>query len=213
MRHRKKIILLSKPADQRRALIKSLAISLIRDESIKTTFKRAKAASIRIDRLITLAKKGDIHSRREVYKLLQDRDLVKKLFDDIAIRFKDIGGGYTRVLKAENRRGDNALMAVLELTKIKEEVIEEKKKARLLRKERKAKRAEEELPEDSSDVEVEEEKISKKVKTVEKDKAKEKKKTEKPSRDKEEKKDDKDKDKEKGFFQGLKGFLKKPKKQ
>ncbi len=134
MRHRKSIILLSKPADQRRALIKSLAISLIRNESIKTTHRRAKAASRHIDKLITLGKKGDIHSRREVYKLLQDRSLVKKLFDDIAPRFKDISGGYTRVLKAENRRGDNALMAILEFTKIKEEVIEDKKKTKLLEK-------------------------------------------------------------------------------
>ncbi len=208
MRHRKKIILLSKPADQRRALIKSLAISLIRDESIKTTFKRAKAASRHIDKLITLGKRGDIHSRREVYKLLQDRTLVKKLFDDVAPRFNGIDGGYTRVLKAENRRGDNALMAILELTKIKEEIITDKKKMRRLRKEKKANRTEEELSGDIGDVEVEEEKVSKKSKPEKEDKTKNKKQADKGSKDKEENKDDKDK----GFFQGLKGFLKKPKK-
>ncbi|MDP8253278.1 MAG: 50S ribosomal protein L17 [Candidatus Kaelpia aquatica] len=204
MRHRKKIILLSKPADQRRALIKSLAISLIINESIKTTYKRAKAASRHIDKLITLGKRGDIHSRREVYKLLQDRSLVKKLFDDIAPRFKDVQGGYTRVLKADNRRGDNALMAILELTKIKEEVIEDKKKARRLRKEKKAKRIEEDLSSDVGEVEVEEEKAIKKPKTEKDDKKKEKKQIDEGSKDKEVKQDDK----EKGFFQGLKGFLK-----
>ncbi|MDP8216053.1 MAG: 50S ribosomal protein L17 [Candidatus Kaelpia imicola] len=204
MRHRKKIILLSKPADQRKALIKSLAISLIKNESIKTTYKRAKAASRYIDKLVTLGKRGDIHSRREVYKLLQDRSLVKKLFDDIAPRFKDISGGYTRVLKADNRRGDNALMAILEFTKIKEEVIEDKKKSRRLRKEKRAMKMEKELSGDVGEVEVEEERAVKKPKTEKEDKKKERKEVDKDSK----KKEDKGDDKGKGFFQGLKGFLK-----
>ncbi|MDD5614317.1 MAG: 50S ribosomal protein L17 [Candidatus Omnitrophica bacterium] len=209
MRHRKNIALLGKPSDQRKALIKSLAIAVIASESIKTTYRRAKECSRKVDRLISWGKKGDIHSRRQAYSILQDRALVKKLFQDIAPRFKGINGGYTRVLKLGKRRGDNAQLAILELTKIKEEIIEEKNKIRRMRKEKKEKKVHEETAQ-AEVVQVEEEKPAKKKVVQKKDSKKEKIEDIKESKNQEQakKSDKEDQKKDKGFLQGLKGFLK-----
>ncbi|MDP8233952.1 MAG: 50S ribosomal protein L17 [Candidatus Saelkia tenebricola] len=220
MRHRKKRNTLSKPADQRKALIKSLMLALISNEKIKTTHRRAKVGSVWADKLVTFGKKGDINSRRQAYKLLQDRSSVKKLFDDIAPRFKDINGGYTRVLKVDNRRGDNALISVLEFTKIKEEIIEGKINLKRMRRERKEKSMhEDDVAPVVEEVQVVEEKNKKEVKkksdklkkeqTVESDKKKqdEEQSEEKPKVKPQEVKEKTEKE-DKGFLQGLKGFLK-----
>ena len=197
MRHRKKRFKLGKPRDQREALIKSLLVALVTNERIKTTYKRAKAVSSRMDKLITLGKRGDIYSRRLAYSFLQDRSLVQKLFNDIAPRFADLNGGYTRVIKVNNRSGDNALLAILEFTRIKEEIMEEKMKLKKLRREKKKKRIEEEIPPHVEGVEVKEEKV-KKVKKMPQDRKEKEKKTEKDLKRKT----------KKGFMEGLKGFLK-----
>jgi large subunit ribosomal protein L17 len=209
MRHRSKRFKLGKPADQRRALIRSLLIALVSEEKIKTTYTRAKEVSRWADKLITLGKRGDIHSRRLAYRWLQDRDLVKKLFDDIAPRFKDVNGGYTRVIKVNNRKGDNALMAIIEFTKVKEEIIEEKKKRKLLRREKRKKQLQEEIPPEVEEVKVEEVKEEKK-KTKKKTEPKPKK--EEIKEEKEESKTEEEKEaKSKGFLSGLKDFLKRKK--
>ncbi len=209
MRHRKRRSKLGKPADQRKALIKSLLIALIKNEKIKTTNVRGKELSRAVEKLITLGKKQDIASRREAFRYLQDRTLVQKLFNDIAPRFNGINGGYTRVIKVGKRHGDNALVSIVEFTKIKEEIIEEKKKNRFKRLEKKRKMAEEQLAPEVEEVKVEEEKIKKEAVS---EKTKEKKKIRKEKKEKEPvlKKDttDKEEDKKKGFFDGLKGFLK-----
>lgn len=209
MRHRKKRFQLGKPADQRKALIRSLLIALVTHERIRTTYRRAKEASRWADKLITLGKKGDIHARRQAYRWLQDRDLVKKLFDDIAPRFKDVNGGYTRVIKINNRRGDNALLAILEFTRISEEVIEEKKRLKKLRKERREKKAikEEEIAPAVEEVKVEEEEVKEK-KPKRRKKAQEEPKVEERKEEKEEKPKEELKGEKKGFLEGLKGFLK-----
>lgn len=209
MRHRKKKFKLGKPRDQRKALIRSLLIALISEEKIQTTYRRAKEVSRWADRLVTLGKRGDIHSRRLAYRWLQDRELVKKLFDDIAPRFKEVNGGYTRVIKVNNRKGDNALMAVIEFTKVKEEIIEEKKKRKLLRREKRKKQLQEEVPPEIEEVKVEE---------VKEEKKKSKKKSEPRREEKEEIKgkqeptgEEPQEEKAKGFLSGLKDFLKRKK--
>jgi len=91
--------------------------ALVISERIKTTESKAKALRSAADKLITWGKKDTLHYRRLAFSYLQDHNLVKKLFDDIAPRFKDITGGYTRVLAMGFRKGDAAKMSILELTK------------------------------------------------------------------------------------------------
>ncbi len=98
----------------------NLANSLFNHESIKTTTMKAMELRRVADRLITFAKRKDEHAMRLVFGFLRDKDMVKKLFSDIGDRYAAINGGYTRVLKIGNRKGDNAPMAIVELTQKKE---------------------------------------------------------------------------------------------
>ena len=116
MRHRKDHRKLNRATDQRLALLSSLAISLFTHNRIKTTVQKAKEASRLAERLITLAKRGDLSARRQVLRTIRDRHLVTYLFDEIAPRYDDREGGYTRIIRAGRRRGDAAQMAILELT-------------------------------------------------------------------------------------------------
>ncbi|MEA2108587.1 MAG: 50S ribosomal protein L17 [Pseudomonadota bacterium] len=100
------------PSHQK-AMMRSLAGSLIKYETIETTLPRAKELRRLSDRLVTLGKKNSLHARRQAFKLLNDHVLVKKLFDEIAPRFQDRPGGYTRVIKSRFRAGDNASMSVV----------------------------------------------------------------------------------------------------
>ncbi len=118
MRHRKKSEKFSRPRGQRKALVKALIRSLIINERIKTTTSKAKYLRSEVDRLITLAKSGSLWDKRLAYRKLQDHRLVKKLFEDIGPRFKNVAGGYTRVLMTIPREGDGAQMAICELTKL-----------------------------------------------------------------------------------------------
>src|SRR5687767_14271948 len=96
-------------------MLANLAGSLFEHERIKTTEAKAKLLRPYAERLITKAKKGSIHHRRQVLSLIQDRELVHKLFDDIGPRFADRNGGYTRILKLGPRNGDGVPMALIEL--------------------------------------------------------------------------------------------------
>ncbi len=128
MRHRKKSERLSRPRAQKKALVKSLIRALVINERIITTTSRAKYIRGQIDKLITWAKKGTLSSKRLVYRLLEDHALVKRLFNDIGPRFKGINGGYTRILRMGNRKGDGASLSLIELTKIvKKEKVNKKK--------------------------------------------------------------------------------------
>ena len=109
--HRK----LGRTTEHRKALLANLAASLVKHEQISTTLPKAKELKPFMDRLVTLAKKGDLAARRRAISIMRDKDMVKKLFDTLAERYKDRQGGYTRVLKAGFRYGDNAPMAVIEL--------------------------------------------------------------------------------------------------
>ena len=109
--HRK----LNRTASHRKAMFANMAASLIEHEQIVTTLPKAKEMKPFMDKLITLAKRGDLHARRQAISKVRDEAAVRKLFDVFGERYKDREGGYTRVLKAGFRYGDNAPMAVIEL--------------------------------------------------------------------------------------------------
>ncbi len=115
MRHRKKGRNLSRSPSHRRALLRNMATSLFRHERITTTAAKAKELRPYAERLITLAKRGDLHARRLVARRIADREVLGKLFDEIGPRYVERPGGYTRILKLGNRRGDAADMALIEL--------------------------------------------------------------------------------------------------
>ncbi len=121
MRHRRAGRRLNRTASHRRAMFANMAAALIKHEQIVTTLPKAKEMRRVADRLITLAKRGDLHARRVAASRLRDESMVKKLFDTLGPRYKERSGGYTRVLKAGFRYGDNAPLAVLELVDRDEE--------------------------------------------------------------------------------------------
>jgi large subunit ribosomal protein L17 len=115
MRHRNAFRKLNRTATHRSALFASLASALIKHEQIVTTLPKAKDLRRVADRLITLAKKGDLHARRLAFARIRDEAMVAKLFDTLGPRYAERPGGYTRVMKAGFRYGDSAPMAVIEL--------------------------------------------------------------------------------------------------
>lgn len=115
MRHRRRVAQLGLPADQRKALLRSLATELIRHGQIKTTKARAKALRKEVDKMVTLAKDGSLAARRQAIGYLYDKQLVHALFDGAQERYGDRNGGYTRIVRTMRRRGDNAEMAIVEL--------------------------------------------------------------------------------------------------
>lgn len=115
MRHRKKVAKLNKPADQRKALLRALTTELIRHGRIRTTHARAKAVRGPADHMITLAKDGSLHARRQALGYIYDKQLVHALFEGAAERYDGTTGGYTRVLRTMPRKGDNAPMGIIEL--------------------------------------------------------------------------------------------------
>ena len=107
---------LNRNSSQRRALFKSLVTQVLQHERIETTEAKAKAVRGDIEKIITLAKRGDVHSRRLVLQTVGDKKVVEKLFEKIGPRFKERKGGYTRIIKLGQRHGDAAEMVLLELT-------------------------------------------------------------------------------------------------
>lgn len=132
MRHRCKVDHLGRPADQRKAMIRSLATSLFTHDEITTTLVRAKALKKQADRIVTLAKRGDVHAIRQVRKLIfhsrtgavwtdeKNREIpetvLRRIFTQVGPRFSERKGGYTRVIQMPPRRGDAAPMALIQLT-------------------------------------------------------------------------------------------------
>lgn len=115
MRHRCRVKKLSKPADQRRALLRSLTTELIRHGRITTTLARAKVLRSEVDKMITLAKEGSLPARRQALGYIYDKQLVHALFEQAPTRYGNRQGGYTRILHTIRRRGDNSEMAIVEL--------------------------------------------------------------------------------------------------
>ena len=114
MRHGAAYRKLGRTASHRTAMFANMAASLIKHEQITTTLPKAKELRPFVEKLVTLAKRGDLHARRQAISELRDQDQVRKLFDTLATRYKDRQGGYTRIIKAGFRYGDNAPMAVIE---------------------------------------------------------------------------------------------------
>lgn len=115
IRHGDRLRKLNKPADQRKALLRSLTTELIRHGRITTTLARAKAVRGHADHMVTLAKNGSLHARRQAMGWIYDKQLVHALFEAAPDRYSGREGGYTRVLRTMPRQGDNAAMGVVEL--------------------------------------------------------------------------------------------------
>ena len=128
MRHRKKLKKLGRTASHRKAMLKNMVASLFEHKQIRTTHAKAKEARRLAERLITFAKKGDLAARRQVLRYIPNKALVRMLFDDIAPKFSERNGGYTRVIKLGFREGDGAAISILELVDIEKPVIEKKEK-------------------------------------------------------------------------------------
>ena len=114
MRHGFKGRRFARSVSHRKSMFANLAVSLIEHEQIVTTLPKAKDLRPIVEKLVTLGKRGDLHARRQAISQIKDVALVKKLFDVLGPRYKERNGGYTRVLKAGFRYGDNAAMAVIE---------------------------------------------------------------------------------------------------
>jgi large subunit ribosomal protein L17 len=130
MRHRNSNKRLGRQSAHRKAVLRNQVKSLLVKERIRTTLTLAKESRRLAEKLITLGKNDTVASRRQAFEVLVDRDLVKLLFSELAPRFATRAGGYTRIVHLGNRRGDNAELAILELTelkKIEEKVAKEKK--------------------------------------------------------------------------------------
>jgi large subunit ribosomal protein L17 len=115
MRHRLSGRKLNRTSSHRKALFSNMAVALLTHEQITTTLPKAKELRRVADRMITLGKRGNLHARRRAFAFLRDDPTVVKLFDVLAARYKERGGGYTRVLRAGFRYGDSAPMAIIEL--------------------------------------------------------------------------------------------------
>ena len=106
---------LGRSSAHRKAMLRNLVTDLLREGRITTTDTRAKEARRQAEKMITLAKRGDLHARRQVLAYVYDESVVTKLFDEIAPKYEDRQGGYTRILKLGPRKGDNAELVFIEL--------------------------------------------------------------------------------------------------
>ncbi len=147
----------------RNAMFRNMVTSLFRSRRIETTDTRAKELRQVADRMITFAKRGDLHARRNVLRVISDKKVVSELFDTIAPAFADRNGGYTRIIKHGRRHGDNAPMSVVELVGLepKIEELEERVEKKKKRKEEKEKEMQEQLARMEAEAAEEEEKKEK----------------------------------------------------
>ena len=106
---------LGRASDHRKAMLRAMVTFLLENGRIETTVTRAKEVRSMAEKMITIAKTNDLHSKRQVFAYVTKEDVVKKLFDEIAPKYADVNGGYTRIVKIGPRRGDAAEMAVIEL--------------------------------------------------------------------------------------------------
>ena len=115
MRHRKSGKSLGRSASHRKSMFKSMVSSLITHERIQTTHTKAKELRPIIEKVISLGKKNDLHARRLAARVVRDKDALAKLFDELAPRYEERNGGYTRIIKLAPRKGDNAPVSLIEL--------------------------------------------------------------------------------------------------
>lgn len=149
MRHRVKGRALGRNPSHRRAMLRNMVTSLLEVERIETTDAKAKEVRSWAERIITLGKRGDLHARRRALRVVRKRDVVAKVFDELAERFKDRPGGYTRIIKVGIRSGDGAPVSILELLPDTEKAAAGKR-TRRLRKAKTEKPAEEAAPKEEA---------------------------------------------------------------
>ena len=137
MRHRKKFNHLSRKSAHRKAMLANMSCSLIQHKRIKTTLAKAKALRVYVEPLITKSKNDTTHSRRVVFSYLKQKEAVTELFGDVSVKIGDRPGGYTRIIKLNNRLGDNAQMAFIELVDYNENYTTDKPKRKKSRRTRK----------------------------------------------------------------------------
>ncbi len=130
MRHRMEGRKLGRTGSHRKSLLSNLVKSLFAEERIKTTEARGKEVRSLADRLITLGKKGELAARREAARVVRDKKILSKLFNDIAPRFAERQGGYTRLIKLSPRLGDAASLVLVELVELVEKPEKKKKKVK-----------------------------------------------------------------------------------
>jgi large subunit ribosomal protein L17 len=150
MRHRNAGYKLGRNTSHRRALLRNLVTSIVLEDRVETTITKAKAARPHVEKLITLGKKGDLHSRRQALSFLQTREAVTRLFDTVAPRYGDRNGGYLRIVRTGFQRGDGAEKAFIELLgaeKILDEKRQKRAEAREKRREEMQKQLAEQQPE------------------------------------------------------------------
>ena len=141
MRHLNAGRKLNRTSAHRKALLRNLVTSLFEHEQVKTTDAKAKELRRVADRMVTLAKRGSLHARRQAASYIRSRAVVSKLFDEVATRFRERPGGYTRIVKVGPRHGDAAPMSVIELTDRGESAkaeAEKKHERRVRQREKKA---------------------------------------------------------------------------
>ncbi len=203
MRHRKRRTKLGMMTAHRKAMLRNMVRSLLKYQKITTTLRRAKEARRLAEHVITLGRSDNIASRRRAYSVLTDRDLVTKLFKEIAPLFKDRSSGFTRIISLGFRRGDGASLAILELTEKK--IVEKKPKKK---KEEKSK-VEEKQKEDHrpKTIDQEEKKEAKKEEPKAKTIAKAKPTLEEEKRAEKAKSEDKKITDKKNFMKNLRGFF------
>lgn len=163
MRHRKANVKLNRSTSHRKAMFRNMVTSFFEHERIVTTEAKAKALRPLAEKMITLAKRGDLHSRRQALAVLTKKSVTHKLFDEIGSRYMESSGGYTTIAKLEPRRGDAAPMAVIELIN-PEKTSSPKKKKRKLAASKKPAEAKVKEPEPA---EIEDEKSKPKEASVE----------------------------------------------
>ncbi len=150
MRHRKGGYKLSRDGSARRALLRGLATSVILEDRIQTTVTKAKAVRPHVEKMITLAKRDTLHTRRQAAAYLQSETALKKLFDKLGPQFADRPGGYTRIMRLGTRKGDGAEVVILELlgAEVKKRAEERRKRRedRIKRQQEEAEAAGEEQP-------------------------------------------------------------------
>jgi large subunit ribosomal protein L17 len=129
MRHRKAGYKLGRNTSHRRAMLRNLVTSILTEDRVETTLTKAKAARPHVEKLITLGKKGDLHSRRQALSYLMTREAVSRLFDTVAPRYGDRNGGYLRIVRTGFQRGDGAEKAYIELLGT-EQLLDEKRQKR-----------------------------------------------------------------------------------
>jgi large subunit ribosomal protein L17 len=129
MRHRNAGYKLGRNTSHRRALLRNLVTSILLEDRVETTITKAKAARPHVEKLITLGKKGDLHSRRQALSYLQTREAVSRLFDTVAPRYGDRNGGYLRIVRTGFQKGDGAEKAFIELLGA-EQILDEKRQKR-----------------------------------------------------------------------------------